>query len=485
MWGRRCSTSLLSRTVLLATCASVITPGVGRAQTVSTPAPHRTAVSPFFLVPRAHAATLTGLSVVSVRSDERVTSACFDCGTTTFVARRASKTRWTLTPSPAPLHMHSATKIIVGVTGKKVEGRWIVIHFKQRQYSGLDHDCMPASISVLTPAMAADPSPIRASCPPASPPKTEYVLWNGNDHQLYETQNSPGARSFLPPYAIGSGNGVRSAPTVIIRADGERDVFWKGADGGLWVMSFTGFWSNAAELPEAGKIGSAPTAALGTDGIARVFFKSSDSEGLLWELSDVGGVWSTSAPLGTGTVGSAPAVVTRGGGVMDVFWLGMDRRLWRVHYVGSADVVAHPVPGAGKLGSAPAALLDANGVEDVFWRGTKGTLRELSDPFNPHRVSGPLNSGQLGSAPSVVIHSNAVQDVFWRGTHGGLREKVFADGWRDAFQVGGARHVDSRPAVAVSPDNAPPTAKVQTAEPWLTHSQRSTIPRSQRGVRGT
>ncbi len=470
MWGRRCSASLLWRTVLIATCASVIAPGAGQAQIVSAPTPQRVAVTPFFIVPEvmtARHAELLELTLGSVTDREQVTAACFDCGTTTFVARSHGKTHVVLTPSPAPLQMQPGTKILVGVTGRNVEGRWILVVFKRGQYTGPRDECMPATVSVLTAAQAQNPSEIPfEKCPPASPPRTEYVLWSGPGHQLYETQNDPGSTSFIRPHAIGSGNGVRSDPTVIVRDDGERDVFWKGADRGLWVMSYTGFWSAATEISAAGKLGSAPTAAVGTDGVARVFFKGSDSEGLLWELSEVGGVWSTSAPLGTGTLGSAPAVVTLRGGAMDVYWLGTNKRLYTVRYVGSPDnVVAYPVPGAGKLGSAPAALLDGNGAEDVFWRSTGGTLRELSNPFDPGHVSEPLNSGQLGSAPSAVVHSNGVQDVFWRGTHGGLREIVFAPGgWQNAFPVDGPRHIGSRPAVAVSPDSAPPTAQVHTAD---------------------
>ena len=344
---------------------------------------------------------LTRVAVVAVTRDERVTSACVGCGTTRF-SEKVSSTRVTLSPS-RPLRMRPTTRIIVGVTAVGSTGRWILLGFRDGHYKGLGHGCMPATVTALSPAAATHPAVIpSASCGPPSPRGTEYVLWNGVDRQLYEMQYAaPSWRR--PALPIGSGHGVRSAPAVLMRSGGERDVFWKGGDSGLWVMSYTGIWSDAAELREAGKLGSGPSAAVDAEGVAHLFWKGEGRQGTLWEMSETGGLWTSSTPVHSGPVASAPAIIVRPNGTLDLFWKGTDQRLWEMPYP-EGNELARPVSGAGKLGSAPAAVLDGNGGEEVFWRGTDGWLWDLSNPGGHRSISQQRNSGALGSAPSAIVH---------------------------------------------------------------------------------
>ena len=434
--------------VVLVTALSAATPRGAQSQTESSAGAAPPVVSPFFIVPRSRSPrrpTLTSLSVVSVTRNERVTSACSGCGSTRFVETREAD-RVMLRASP-PLRMRSPTRVIVGVTASGSTGRWIVFGLRRLHYTGFGHGCMLASVTVLSPVVAARPSRLQQTpCGPPSPPGTEYVLFNGAGHQLYEQQYA--SRRWETALPIGSGSGVRSAPSLLLRARGERDVFFWGPGRRLWTMSYTGFWSDATELTEAGTLGSSPDAVLDARGVAHVFWRGTDR--WLYEMSDAGGVWSIASRMNSGEIGSAPAAVARPDGTLDVFWMGRDRQLWRLRNPGSGQF-ASAIHGTGTVASAPAAILDNNDVEDVFWRGTDRALWELSGPGRQDAISQPALSGPMGSPPSAVVHPGSpVQDVFWRGTDGGLWEDVWYSGEWHPRHVPGAAKLGSRPVAAVS-----------------------------------
>ena len=407
------------------------------------------AVSPFFAVPfsKQHdRGTLTRLSVSGLTPKERVTSACSVCGRTRLVMEGGSS-RITLRAS-RPLRMRASTRIIVGVTYPGAVGRWIVIGFKGKQYTGLGHGCMQTRVRSLTAAEAAAPRTIpSAPCfsTSPSPPGTEYVLWKGTGGPLFELKYD--GQSWLASYEADPTR-LGSAPTVVVHPDGERDVFWQGTDRKLWVIANTGFWDNPIAVPGAGTLGSAPSAVVDARGVVRVFWRGTN--GPVWELSDAGGFALTATELNTGHIRGAPAVVARPDGAEDLFWQGTDGRLWEMR---TTWRVARPLAGAGPIGSAPTAILDPDGVEHVFWKGTNGPLYELSDPgghWSP--VATPLSSysGTLGSAPSAVIHPDGVQDVFWEGTDDRLWEMVWYSGvWHLPSFLPGAGKLGSRPTAAL------------------------------------
>jgi hypothetical protein len=454
MGARGYSVSVVCLTIVLAAASAGGAPGVARSQAVALPAPVSTAVSAFFVKPRYRSATpalLSTLTVESVTRNEQVTSACFDCATTTFrTTSRSFRLKQLTLRASSPLRMRVSTRIIVGVTAPGEMGRWIVFGFTGHQYVGENRGCMSATVTALVPAAAKDPRTIpETHCQKASPKGTESVFFNGVDHQLYEQQYSRQLKQWQDRLAIGSG-AVSTAPAVVVQPGGEQDVFWKDPRGSLWMMSYTGYWNPATNLGKAGMPHSGPSALIDANGVTQIFWRGTD--GWLWHMSDNGGVLSAVSPVTSGPVASAPAIVAVADGTVDLFWLGKDRKLWRMHYRDPSSGNARAVPGANKLGSAPAALLDPDGVEHVYWRGTDGLLWEIKNPWSDTSTSFRAeNSGTLGSAPAVVTHPSGVRDVFWRGTGGGLREAVwFDDSWSTQLLPGTVK-VGSRPAVALSP----------------------------------
>lgn len=429
---------------LLLTFVSAVAPGGARPRAPSA-ASTSPVVSPFFIVPVPkpnRPTTLTRLRIDAVTPGGRVLSACSACGATKFVKTLGAH-RVTLSAS-RPLRMRANTRVVVGVIFPGWTGRWIVLGFRRHKYRGLGHGCMRSTVTRLTPADAAHPSAIRrAGCGPSSPPGAEYVYWNGPGDQLLEEPYFPKRWHQAEP--IGSGNAVASAPTAVVRSSGERDVFWKGSNGRLYEMTYTGFWSNANELQTNGTLESAPSAAVDKRDVVHVFWKSTDG-GFVQQMSETGGVWSQPLPVNTGPVGSAPAVVVRPDGSLDLFWKGTDGLLWEKH----PGEGAKKRPGAGLLDSAPTGVFDGHGHEHVFWRGTDEWLWEITDPDSPRSVSHRIDrSGRIGSAPSAVIHSSQVQDLFWKGTDGWLWEiSWFLGNWHPK-RVPLSGTLGSQPAAAL------------------------------------
>jgi hypothetical protein len=475
-----------ARVVCVAVLLAVVTVAGRPSRAVSQavpPAPSIVAVvHAFFIQPNAKPATsrtLIGFSAESVTRSEHVITACSGCGRTRFVGRY-SHHRVALRAVPA-LRMRPTTRVLVAVIETGQTGRWIEFGFGRQRYGGVGNGCMAMTVKSLTPAETSNPTksiPF-TTCGAWSGPGTEYVYWTGTDHQIYEKQYPADTPSrWSDSLAIGSGTGVLSAPSAIIRGKGERDVFWEGFDHHLHWMSFTGDWHDETELP-AGTVRSGPTAIVDAKGYAHVFWKGTTR--LLYEMSNIGTIPQTT-PLNAGDVGSVPAAVSRPDGTVDLFWKGTDKLLWGMPQA-SASLGANCIPGANTLGSAPAAALDAHLIEDVFWRGTgDGGLWELSRPDDPRSISTPQGlPGALGSAPTVVIHPNNVQDVFWRGTHGGLWEMVWPtkNPWNTAQQIRSEVKVASRPAVVLSPPAQRPVNPAKsTAEDWYTPVHRATVSKS-------
>lgn len=434
-------------TTLLVILVAGVAPGVASNQhsTGSTSTP---VVYPFFEVAvwkRGDRRKLMALRVFGVTPGERVIHGCSGCQRARFRSVRGSD-RVTLQVAH-PLRMTSRTRILVGVVSPGSTGRWLVIGFRTHQYRGVEHGCMPARVTSLSAAWAADPSHIpSASCaaPCPSPPGTEYVQWRGTDQQLWELQYN--GKQWGASVPVGSGT-MSSPPAAVVRLGGQRDVFWKGPDRRLWEMWYSGFWNGPAHLKSAGRLGSAPGAFVDARNIEHVFWKGTN--GWLWELSDPGGVWSAAVPLDSGPIGSAPAIVSNSDGGEDVFWKGTHGGLWEMRFTGTWHS-ARKLVGAGKIASAPTAVSDADGTDHVFWRGNNGWLWELSDPGGHWGASVPRNSGSLGSAPVSVLHPDGQLDVFWNGTDGRLRELTWTTaGWHGPVRIDQATHLDSSPTAAL------------------------------------
>jgi hypothetical protein len=450
MEGRSLRRALAVRKSLIATFAgtvllvsmAMVSPGSAGSEGAS-------AVGAFFAAPvyTSHAGRLTilRLELPGISPGEGLTAACSACGTTQFT-RTNGHNAAVLTPSPS-LRVSSSTRLIIGAFSSGLVGRWKVYGLRRGAFARLAVGCMPASVTVLTGAGAANPATIApANCSPisGSPPGAEYVVWQGTDGRLWELEYAYGVWGRSTSIYRGP---LDSPPTVAVHPDGQQDVFWKARDGGLWKMSYNGAWDGPVKLAGAGKLGSAPSALVGTGGVDHVFWRGSD--GILWELSDPAGHWGISAPFNSGRLASAPAVAVHADGEQDVFWKGTDSRLWELRRTTTGWQTAVNLAGAGRLGSAPTAAVDPEGVDHVFWSGPDGLLWELSNPGRRWGAAVLFNSGVLGSPPAVAIHPNGDEDVFWKGsTGGGLWDMWYARGWHRPVRLPGAGRLGSQPAAA-------------------------------------
>jgi hypothetical protein len=98
---------------------------------------------------------------------------------------------------------------------------------------------------------------------------------------------------------------------------------------------------------------------VGVDGAGKDYVFWQGTDGRLWTMAGTNGHWSRPSPLGSGTLGSAPAVAVHPNGEQDVFWSGTDGRLWEMWHTNRWN---GPIPLAGgRLSSPPAAGTDASG----------------------------------------------------------------------------------------------------------------------------
>lgn len=438
------------------TCAFAVTlittaaPGAAQLRRALATASSTPVVSPFFEVvywessSRKH---LVRIRVLGITSYEHVIAACSACAGTHFHKSFASE-RATLNAAH-PIQMTTKTRVLVGVTGSGAIGRWIQIGYVKHQYRGLQHGCMPPGVTSFSAPQAAYVSilpsaPCGGPCP--SPPGREYVQWRGGG-QVWEESGEGRQWGQYPALPVGSGQ-IGSAPFVVVRAGGQRDTFWRGRDGRLEEMWFSGFWSNPIELRQAGHLTSPPTAYVDGHRVEHVFWRGGNQ--WLYELSDPGGVWGARNLLNSGPVGSSPAVVGNAQGGESLFWKGTHGGLWEMRDTGS-QTSAEPLLPAGSLHSVPAAVSDDQGVDHVFWKDGNGSLSELSDPGGHWSAPVQLPSGAMGSAPTAVYEPNGELDVFWKGPGQGLlREMWLTSGsWSGPTNIAGSGTLGSRPSAAV------------------------------------
>lgn len=183
-------------------------------------------------------------------------------------------------------------------------------------------------------------------------------------------------------------------PTAAASPDGGQFVWWQGDDGNLWETWYSGTWNGPSNLGD-GPLGSAPGATTIT-GQEDVFWRGTDNN--LWETWYAGN-WYGPANLGYGNLASAPAVGSvYSSGAQYVFWKGSNGDLWEAwyagHWYGPADL------GMGPLGSPPSVAVDSSGNQYVFWQGTDGTLREAWYTGSWYGPAIPVNTGTMGSPPS-------------------------------------------------------------------------------------
>ncbi len=277
---------------------------------------------------------------------------------------------------------------------------------------------------------------------------------------------------------------VNAALGATADAAGDQYVLWKGQDGNLWFTVWnhtTATWTTAAAVAGQGPLGSEPTVTFnpGSTGPAflDVFWQGADNN--LWMT--VGSIASAAAPAtitwtspsvvaGMGPLGSKPAATYVTGGAqagLYVFWKGADGNLWSVHSTAIAEATtgvptwpASPtvIPGNGPLGSEPSA--SSNGL-DVFawWQGSGNNTRVWEAWYNHTTAawSGPIDlgawSGNTGSAPIASVDASGNEFVFWQGQDSNLWYEWWNGGTWQGFNYVGQGPMNSKPAVTVAAGN--------------------------------
>jgi predicted Ser/Thr protein kinase len=209
-----------------------------------------------------------------------------------------------------------------------------------------------------------------------------HVFWRGdNAGDLWGAlwnvmlRRWEGPRRDEPSSGPPPGSRLVSDPSLALWPDGSQHVYYKGSDDNLYATVWAGQWSVQGPLVDMGPRGSAPTA---------LFDPERDEESVFWR-GDGGALWRASKQAGETTwdaekvpagprgseLASEPSAARWTTGRQDVFYRGVDDRLWRA--VRDADGTwrgRHRIPGVGPLASAPAAAYnDAKGEVHVLWRG--------------------------------------------------------------------------------------------------------------------
>jgi lysozyme len=196
------------------------------------------------------------------------------------------------------------------------------------------------------------------------------VLWRGTNNHLWglSFRNGAWGRASADISAVGgSAATLASDPSVVAAGSGQIDAFWKGEDGHLWEATFTGgwfgsgTWSAPAQLA-VGLIGSSPRAASPARGLVDVFWKGADNG--LWVARDNGG-WSGATPLNTGGVGGNPVVASAGQGSDTVFWRDTTGALWADTGASWGWSGAQRLS-SGALSTDPSVSAASTSI-DVFW----------------------------------------------------------------------------------------------------------------------
>ncbi len=225
----------------------------------------------------------------------------------------------------------------------------------------------------------------------AGPDGVIDVFWAGSaHHELWHARFAPGS-GWRGPQRLGGS--VVGGPSPAEPLPGRIDVFWKGADHGLWYVTSRGSaWGKPARLA-AGPLGGSPVAAPEPDGAVEVLWRGAGQADLWVAAASPGGRWSAPRDLG-GNVSLAPFPVAPAPGVIRVFWRGRDGGLWLAVHRPRVGWLAPARLPMGRLGSGPVVTVGGSATStDVSWRGRGGaiwsaSLRSGGRWTGPVRISG-------------------------------------------------------------------------------------------------
>ncbi len=234
-------------------------------------------------------------------------------------------------------------------------------------------------------------------------------------------------------------------PAASSRGGGQITVFIRGSGGDLQYAELRGAafgpWTSLG-----GGLGSGPGASGGRGTITDSFVRATD--GTMYQQSWSGGAWSGWLGLG-GSMLSAPGVsVRQGTGDVDTYYRGPDNGIVARSWSPSAGWSAEDTTSlaGGKTLSAPALVSRASGLVDVFVRAVDETV--WRDAWNGSAWSGwtPVPGGMTTTdAPATTTRTTGTMELFARGRDGEVQWSTF-DGavWSSWRRVAGA--VESGPA---------------------------------------
>jgi hypothetical protein len=179
------------------------------------------------------------------------------------------------------------------------------------------------AVDLKTPKLTSDPA---AGIDAAG---HEWVFWRGTKNSLWGIRYN--GKAWGHPFRVRGTGTLTSGPGVAVDPDAKAvEVFYRGADKGLWEETLTGKRWVRTKLGD-GPLGSAPTA--GADGHGNLYVFWRGTRGGLWEATRQSGKWRVSSALDfAGTLGTPPSATVEADGALHVFWGGQDQNLWGIEY---------------------------------------------------------------------------------------------------------------------------------------------------------
>ncbi|MBH1938793.1 hypothetical protein I5Q34_31810 [Streptomyces sp. AV19] len=280
---------------------------------------------------------------------------------------------------------------------------------------------------------------------------------------------------------------------AVARTSGHLDVFWANTDGKVW----SNWWDQAPGMGW-GDHGAFPIARdfpvpVAHDAAVATVARTSGHLDVFWTGLD-GKIWSNWWDQGAGmgwydhgafpiardfpaaaSPGTGLSAVARTSGHLDVFWTGVDRKIWSNWWdqqagMGWYDHGAFPIardfPVFPTEATAVASVARTSGHLDVFWAGSDGKI--WSNWWDQGAGMGWWDHGAfpiardfpVPPAPdtgiAAVARTSGHLDVFWAGTDGKIWsawwDQIPGMGWYDhgAFPVSASFPVPPAPGTGVA-----------------------------------
>lgn len=220
-------------------------------------------------------------------------------------------------------------------------------------------------------------------------------------------------------------SGLSSGPSGADMA-GQRNVFFRGGDGGLWQISDS---PGATANPLGGGLTGEPDATSWGAGRTDVVVRGNDGQ-VWWKYYDnrTGG-WGPWLALGGGT-GYSPAITSWAPGRLDVVITGLDGQLWHRYTANGGASWSGWTPLGGSLTSAPDISTWGFNRLDIVARGREGAVwhRVWSSGWQPWEYLG----GQLADGPAATSAAGNRLDIVVRGAG----NRVYAMRWDGSRYTG-------------------------------------------------